>query len=67
LKKELDVMMMFWLTASIPKWWQWACWISPMFYGETAITVNEFLAPRWRKVVRKSICIVILFPFPLKD
>ncbi|GLJ52515.1 hypothetical protein SUGI_1117730 [Cryptomeria japonica] len=32
---------------SIPKWCQWAYWISPLSYAETAITVNEFLAPRW--------------------
>lgn len=39
---------------SIPKWWQWACWISPLFHGETAITVNEFLAPRWRKLTSQN-------------
>eukprot|EP01018_Ginkgo_biloba_P031440 Gb_04573 [translate_table: standard] len=33
--------------SSIPKWWQWGYWISPLSYAETAITVNEFLAPRW--------------------
>ncbi|KAH9331544.1 hypothetical protein KI387_003652, partial [Taxus chinensis] len=32
---------------SLPKWCQWAFWISPLSYAETAITVNEFLAPRW--------------------
>ncbi|GLJ52521.1 hypothetical protein SUGI_1117820 [Cryptomeria japonica] len=34
----------------IPKWCQWAYWISPFSYAETAITVNEFVAPRWEKV-----------------
>lgn len=37
----------------IPKWWIWGYWISPLAYGETAITVNEFLAPRW---VRNCTC-----------
>lgn len=31
----------------IPKWWIWGYWISPMMYGQRAIAVNEFLAPRW--------------------
>jgi hypothetical protein len=62
LKKELDVKMMFCITASIPKWWQWGCWISPVFHGETAITINEFLAPRWRKVVHNVLLFYFLFP-----
>ncbi|KAH9288446.1 hypothetical protein KI387_032563 [Taxus chinensis] len=32
---------------SIPKWCRWAYWISPLSYAQSAITVNEFLAPRW--------------------
>lgn len=39
---------------SIPNWWRWGCWISPLYYGETAITVNEFLAPRWRKLTSQN-------------
>ncbi|KAF5182324.1 Abc transporter g family member [Thalictrum thalictroides] len=37
---------------SMPAWLQWGFWISPLAYGEIAITSNEFLAPRWgtRKV-----------------
>eukprot|EP01018_Ginkgo_biloba_P031439 Gb_04571 [translate_table: standard] len=35
--------------AFIPNWWIWGYWISPLAYAETAITVNEFLAPRWEK------------------
>ncbi|KAH7447520.1 hypothetical protein KP509_01G110200 [Ceratopteris richardii] len=31
----------------IPKWWLWGYWISPMMYGQNALSVNEFLAPRW--------------------
>jgi hypothetical protein len=34
---------------SMPKWWQWAFWISPLSYAETSTTVNEFLAPRWTR------------------
>ncbi|XP_057870079.1 ABC transporter G family member 36 isoform X2 [Cryptomeria japonica] len=36
-------------TTSIPKWWIWGYWVSPLAYAETAISVNEFLAPRWQK------------------
>lgn len=31
----------------IPKWWIWGFWISPMMYGQNALSINEFLAPRW--------------------
>uniref|UniRef100_A0A1J3IHM4 ABC transporter G family member 35 n=4 Tax=Noccaea caerulescens TaxID=107243 RepID=A0A1J3IHM4_NOCCA len=31
----------------IPDWWGWAFWISPLSYAFNAISVNEFLAPRW--------------------
>ncbi|MBA0807578.1 hypothetical protein Gohar_023374, partial [Gossypium harknessii] len=31
----------------IPKWWEWAYWISPLTYGYNAFTVNELFAPRW--------------------
>ncbi|KAH7447509.1 hypothetical protein KP509_01G109800 [Ceratopteris richardii] len=34
----------------IPKWWVWGYWISPMMYGQNALSVNEFLAPRWNIV-----------------
>ncbi|KAH7513560.1 hypothetical protein FEM48_Zijuj12G0213100 [Ziziphus jujuba var. spinosa] len=37
-------------TASLPPWLRWAFWVSPMSYGEIAITLNEFRAPRWQKV-----------------
>eukprot|EP00249_Psilotum_nudum_P025134 c29384_g1_i2 orf=661-5040(+) len=30
-------------------WWIWGYWISPLMYGQNAIGVNEFLAPRWHK------------------
>ncbi|KAM0939679.1 putative ABC-type sulfate transporter [Dioscorea sansibarensis] len=28
-------------------WWAWGIWVSPMSYGQDAISVNEFLDPRW--------------------
>lgn len=34
----------------IKSWWIWGYWGSPLAYAENAITVNEFLAPRWATV-----------------
>ncbi|XP_047316976.1 ABC transporter G family member 35-like [Impatiens glandulifera] len=31
----------------IPKWWQWAYWLSPLTYSFNALAVNEMFAPRW--------------------
>ncbi|KAK1392228.1 ABC transporter G family member 31 like [Heracleum sosnowskyi] len=31
----------------IKPWWIWAFWISPLSYGQRAISVNEFTATRW--------------------
>ncbi|XP_058109090.1 ABC transporter G family member 31-like [Magnolia sinica] len=33
----------------IKPWWIWAFWISPLSYGQRAISVNEFGATRWMK------------------
>uniref|UniRef100_A0A0C9RVB8 TSA: Wollemia nobilis Ref_Wollemi_Transcript_11180_4931 transcribed RNA sequence n=1 Tax=Wollemia nobilis TaxID=56998 RepID=A0A0C9RVB8_9CONI len=33
---------------SIPKWWIWGYWCSPLMYAENAISVNEMLDPRWK-------------------
>ncbi|KAL5580752.1 hypothetical protein UlMin_013194 [Ulmus minor] len=33
--------------ASIKPWWSWAFWVSPLSYGQSAISVNEFNADRW--------------------
>ncbi|KAJ0976462.1 hypothetical protein J5N97_018427 [Dioscorea zingiberensis] len=33
---------------SIPVWLRWTFWVSPMTYPEIALSVNEFLAPRWQ-------------------
>lgn len=37
--------------ASMPSWLEWGFWVSPLTYGEIGLTVNEFRAPRWEKVV----------------
>ncbi|XP_050236360.1 ABC transporter G family member 31 [Mercurialis annua] len=34
---------------SIKPWWVWAFWLSPLTYGQRAISVNEFGAERWMK------------------
>ncbi|KAL8147902.1 hypothetical protein AgCh_005286 [Apium graveolens] len=35
--------------SSLPNWLEWGFWFSPLTYAELAISVNEFLAPRWKK------------------
>ncbi|QCE00887.1 ABC transporter G family member 31 [Vigna unguiculata] len=35
--------------AMIKPWWIWGYWLSPLTYGQRAITVNEFTATRWMK------------------
>ncbi|CAK7326245.1 unnamed protein product [Dovyalis caffra] len=37
--------------SSMPVRLQWGFWFSPLTYGEIGLTVNEFLAPRWGKVL----------------
>lgn len=34
---------------SIPKWWIWGFWISPLMYAQNAASVNEFLGHSWNK------------------
>ncbi|EEF35085.1 ATP-binding cassette transporter, putative [Ricinus communis] len=36
------------------KWWKWAYWVSPMMYGQNAITINEFLGKSWSHVLPNS-------------
>ncbi|XP_030447307.1 ABC transporter G family member 31 [Syzygium oleosum] len=31
----------------IKPWWVWGFWLSPLSYGQRAISVNEFTATRW--------------------
>ncbi|XP_027337469.1 ABC transporter G family member 31-like [Abrus precatorius] len=33
----------------IKPWWIWGYWVSPLSYGQKAISVNEFTATRWMK------------------
>ncbi|TXG71484.1 hypothetical protein EZV62_000063 [Acer yangbiense] len=40
--------------SSMPSWLQWGFWVSPLTYGEIGITVNEFLAPQWEKVMSRN-------------
>ncbi|KAK8574737.1 hypothetical protein V6N12_062421 [Hibiscus sabdariffa] len=37
--------------ASLPSWLGWGFWLSPVTYGEIGLSLNEFLAPRWQKVM----------------
>ncbi|KAF8393306.1 hypothetical protein HHK36_021547 [Tetracentron sinense] len=34
---------------SIPSWWIWGYWISPLMYAQNALSVNEFLGHSWDK------------------
>ncbi|CAI5957397.1 unnamed protein product [Closterium sp. NIES-65] len=43
--------------------WILAYWISPLMYGQNALAVNEFLAPRWN-VVSASTCLCCLDAIP---
>ncbi|TYG75927.1 hypothetical protein ES288_D03G072100v1 [Gossypium darwinii] len=36
---------------SLPSWLEWGFWLSPLTYGEIGLSLNEFLAPRWEKVM----------------
>ncbi|KAK3404527.1 hypothetical protein EUGRSUZ_K00830 [Eucalyptus grandis] len=35
---------------SLPSWLRWGFWFSPLSYTEIGVSVNEFLALRWKKV-----------------
>ncbi|XP_074271811.1 pleiotropic drug resistance protein 1-like [Silene latifolia] len=32
---------------TVKKWWIWGYWISPLMYGQNALSVNEFLGHSW--------------------
>ncbi|KAM1576824.1 hypothetical protein ACFX15_032561 [Malus domestica] len=36
---------------SMPVWLEWGFWVSPLTYGEIGLSVNEFLSPRWQKML----------------
>ncbi|KAH7542900.1 hypothetical protein FEM48_Zijuj02G0124200 [Ziziphus jujuba var. spinosa] len=42
---------------SMPIWLKWGFWVSPLSYGEIGLCVNEFLAPRWQKMLSTNISI----------
>ncbi|KQJ92711.1 ABC transporter G family member 41 isoform X2 [Brachypodium distachyon] len=35
----------------LPNWLKWGFWLSPLSYAEIGLTGNEFLAPRWSKIM----------------
>nr|XP_023914219.1 pleiotropic drug resistance protein 3-like [Quercus suber] len=37
--------------SSMPVWLKWGFWVSPITYGEMGLFLNEFLAPRWQKML----------------
>ncbi|KAL4636637.1 hypothetical protein ACB092_03G023300 [Castanea dentata] len=37
--------------SSMPVWLKWGFWVSPITYGEMGLSLNEFLAPRWQKML----------------
>ncbi|KAF8034803.1 hypothetical protein BT93_C0964 [Corymbia citriodora subsp. variegata] len=37
--------------SSMPDWLKWGFWVSPLSYGEIGLSVNEFDAPRWKKIL----------------
>ncbi|XP_056691158.1 ABC transporter G family member 32 isoform X2 [Spinacia oleracea] len=39
---------------SIPKWWIWGYWVSPLMYAQNAASVNEFLGHSWDKKAENS-------------
>lgn len=40
-------MIIYLFPGSIPDWWVWANWVSPLTYAYHALVVNEMYAPRW--------------------
>nr|WDA53445.1 abc transporter g family member 31 [Erycina pusilla] len=39
---------------SIPSWWIWGYWVSPLMYAQNAVSVNEFLGHSWDKAVQNK-------------
>eukprot|EP00246_Nothoceros_aenigmaticus_P017929 TRINITY_DN90_c0_g2_i1.p1 TRINITY_DN90_c0_g2~~TRINITY_DN90_c0_g2_i1.p1 ORF type:complete len:1193 (+),score=203.08 TRINITY_DN90_c0_g2_i1:284-3580(+) len=44
---------------NIHPWWIWGYWMSPLTYGQNAIAVNEFLAPRWQTPYNGSLTVTV--------
>ncbi|KAL0006434.1 hypothetical protein SO802_013995, partial [Lithocarpus litseifolius] len=43
--------------SSMPVWLKWGFWVSPITNGEMGLFLNEFLAPRWQKMLSTNITI----------
>uniref|UniRef100_A0A803KN58 ABC transporter domain-containing protein n=1 Tax=Chenopodium quinoa TaxID=63459 RepID=A0A803KN58_CHEQI len=39
---------------SMPVWLRWGFWVVPLTYGEIGLATNEFLAPRWQKMLASN-------------
>ncbi|KAF5454239.1 hypothetical protein F2P56_023919 [Juglans regia] len=37
--------------SAMPVWLRWGFWVSPLTYGQIGLSLNEFLAPRWQKML----------------
>lgn len=49
----------YFVSVDVKSWWLWGYWISPLMYGQNAITVNEFLGKSWSHVSKIN---ALLFP-----
>ncbi|XP_048433501.1 pleiotropic drug resistance protein 3-like isoform X2 [Pyrus x bretschneideri] len=43
--------------SSLPAWLEWGFWISPLTFGEISVSINEFHAPRWKKILSSNVTI----------
>ncbi|KAM1112130.1 hypothetical protein EV1_044652 [Malus domestica] len=43
--------------SSLPAWLEWGFWISPLTFGEIGVSINEFHAPRWTKILSLNVTI----------
>lgn len=66
---NFHLLSLFVETDSVPSWWIWGFWFSPLMYAQNAASVNEFLGHSWDKVICLSwagyIHWVIYLTFPL--
>lgn len=61
-KHIVTVLLLHCIIEAIKPWWQWAYWLSPLMYGQRAISVNEFSASRWSKVCILAGIIISHYP-----
>ncbi|PRQ53695.1 putative molybdate-transporting ATPase [Rosa chinensis] len=43
--------------SSLPAWLEWGFWVSPLAFAELGVSINEFHAPRWQKVLSSNVTI----------